>query len=427
VSDCDTMGADGPCVLFVCTGNAGRSQMAEAMFRELAGPAVRVMSAGVDPWDDLHPMARRVIAEIGLDFDGHRPKHVRDFADADVDLAVMIGDRAIAESPELPSGVRRIDWDIADPADADGTAESECVFRCTRKRIADRLPGVLSAAESMARVADVCWRPGIATAITRPEPFTPAVHLSMFVAAGFRTIELTCYNLPKDFAWERPGALGELRTVAADLGVSVWSVHPPDRYNLAAVDETERAAAVDEIRSFVDIASELGAAVVSFHAGHVLPKERPVEESVKHLHDSLDKLAEHTRGTPVTLGIETLPPGPHELSNQQIVEEARRGTQAAFGVVLDTGHANIARDLAGVPQMIGRRLMNLHLHDNDGERDQHDMPGTGTTDWRQVMADLRAADYRGPLMLEVADEDRDLETALQDASRSMGLLFEAAE
>ncbi|MFC1525780.1 low molecular weight phosphatase family protein [Candidatus Latescibacterota bacterium] len=65
-----------PTVLFVCTGNAGRSQMAEATFRHRVGERVRLVSAGVDPWPDLHPMARRLMEERGLDLAGHYPKSV---------------------------------------------------------------------------------------------------------------------------------------------------------------------------------------------------------------------------------------------------------------------------------------------------------------------------------------------------------------
>ncbi|OGV78923.1 MAG: hypothetical protein A2340_03240 [Lentisphaerae bacterium RIFOXYB12_FULL_60_10] len=127
-------------ILFVCTGNAGRSQMAEAMFKARVGTGVEVFSAGVEPWPDLHPMARKLMAEQSLDLTGHHPKHVRQFVGKDLDIVVTIGDRAGAETPAFKTGVRRIHWDIRDPADADGTPDSERTFRWTCRAIAERLP-----------------------------------------------------------------------------------------------------------------------------------------------------------------------------------------------------------------------------------------------------------------------------------------------
>ena len=131
-------------VLFVCTGNAGRSQMAQAMFRNLAQGRVRAESAGVEPWDHLHPMAVEMMSERGLDLEGHYPKPVSSVADQPFEVVVTIGDPAKEKLPPgLVETARWIHWDIADPADADGTVESEAVFARTASDIADRLPQLL--------------------------------------------------------------------------------------------------------------------------------------------------------------------------------------------------------------------------------------------------------------------------------------------
>ena len=138
-----------PKILFVCTGNAGRSQMAEAMFKVMCKGRAEVFSGGVEPWPDLHPMARKLMAEKGLDLTGHAPKHVRRFVDMDLDVVVTIGDRAGAETPEFRTGVRRVHWEISDPAEADGTPDSEAVFRSACRLIADRLPDLQRLLDSM--------------------------------------------------------------------------------------------------------------------------------------------------------------------------------------------------------------------------------------------------------------------------------------
>jgi arsenate reductase len=131
-------------VLFVCTGNAGRSQMAQAMFRFLAGGKARAESAGVEPWDRLHPMAVQMMSERGLDLKGHYPKPVSSVAEELFEVVVTIGDPAKEKlPPRLVETARWIHWDIADPADADGTVESEAVFARTASDIADRLPQLL--------------------------------------------------------------------------------------------------------------------------------------------------------------------------------------------------------------------------------------------------------------------------------------------
>jgi len=135
-------------ILFICTGNAGRSQMAEAMFHNQYGDKFEIVSAGVEPWDDLHPMAVKLMNEDGLDMTGHYPQHVKEYINDKIDIAVTIGDRAEAESGSCRKETIRIHWPINDPADADGTSDSEKLFRWTRQAIIDRFPKLLEIAES---------------------------------------------------------------------------------------------------------------------------------------------------------------------------------------------------------------------------------------------------------------------------------------
>lgn len=406
-------------VLFVCTGNAGRSVMAEVMFRSLAGHGVEIISAGVEPCKNIHPMARKLMAEQGQDISGHRPQHVRKFVNTNLDLVVTIGDRAEAECPDFKSGVRRIYWEISDPADADGTADSERVFRLTHEQIANRLPDLLSILSSMTRTSEITWQPAISTVITHPKCFQPKKHLPTFVKTGFSTIEL-CYFHEDGaaFPWEDSRAIRNLRTVADDLGVKIWAIHPPDRGNLTSEDKISRVTQLDVIRHSVDIALELGAAVISFHAGLRMSDISPRSISMERLRLSLEELAEYSCTTPVILCLETLMGANNDITNRELLDYTKMGTQSALGVVIDTGHSFIARDLYGMPQLAGRKLLNLHLHDNDGVRDLHRVPGAGSIDWGRVIDDLCAADYGGPLLLEVSPGKHDLETALWECRRA---------
>ncbi|MFG1694223.1 ArsR family transcriptional regulator [Nonomuraea sp. NPDC049309] len=102
-------------VLFLCTGNSSRSQMAEAILRHLGGPRVEVASAGSAP-KPLHPDAVRVMHERGLDMTGHRPKHLDELADRRFDRVITLCDRVREVCPEFPGAPEVTHWSLPDPA-----------------------------------------------------------------------------------------------------------------------------------------------------------------------------------------------------------------------------------------------------------------------------------------------------------------------
>lgn len=109
--------------------------MAEALSRAHYSDRIDAASAGVDPWPDLHPMARRLMAERGDPLAGHVPEHADAYRDTVFDLVVTIGDQALREHPAYPGSPRYIHWAISDPADADRTPDSEAVFRDALRQI----------------------------------------------------------------------------------------------------------------------------------------------------------------------------------------------------------------------------------------------------------------------------------------------------
>jgi arsenate reductase (thioredoxin) len=131
-----------PRVLFVCTGNAGRSQLAEALFARLAGDRAVACSGGVAPWDHLHPRAVQLLHERGIGTAGRRPRHVREWLETPIGWLVTIGDRALAETPHFGSDPIHIHWDIEDPAGADGTDQEDAAFRRALAQIEERLPAL---------------------------------------------------------------------------------------------------------------------------------------------------------------------------------------------------------------------------------------------------------------------------------------------
>jgi protein-tyrosine-phosphatase len=109
-------------VLFLCTGNSARSQIAEALCEQLSGGAVSAASAGSHP-KPLHPNAVRVMRERGIDLAARRSKHLSEFADQRFDSVISLCDRVREVCPEFPGAPELIHWSIPDPAREPGSDE----------------------------------------------------------------------------------------------------------------------------------------------------------------------------------------------------------------------------------------------------------------------------------------------------------------
>ena len=128
-----------PRVLFLCTGNSARSQMAEALVVARSGGAVDARSAGSDP-KPLHPNAVRVMAERGIDIAGSPTKHLRRFARMRFDRVVTLCDKVREICPEFPGEPFAAHWSIGDPAVEGPTDEATYpAFRRVADELEDRL------------------------------------------------------------------------------------------------------------------------------------------------------------------------------------------------------------------------------------------------------------------------------------------------
>mgnify|MGYP002784854908 FL=1 len=106
-------------VLFLCTGNAARSQMAEALLRHLSRGRIAVASAGTTPQAEVHPLAVAVLAErYGIDASGLRPKPVTTLSSQHFDVVITVCDQAAETCPVFPNATTRLHWSFADPAAA---------------------------------------------------------------------------------------------------------------------------------------------------------------------------------------------------------------------------------------------------------------------------------------------------------------------
>ncbi|MGH9786965.1 MAG: arsenate reductase ArsC [Terriglobia bacterium] len=131
-------------VLFLCTGNSCRSQMAEGLLRRIVPPAVvEVASAGTNP-KPVHPDAIRIMREILVDISAQRSKPLDQFLGREFDYVITLCDEARQVCPTFPGAAERHHWSLPDPAAAQGPEEERlAAFRAVRNDLATRIDGML--------------------------------------------------------------------------------------------------------------------------------------------------------------------------------------------------------------------------------------------------------------------------------------------
>ncbi|MCR4428354.1 MAG: arsenate reductase ArsC [Caldiserica bacterium] len=122
-------------ILFICTHNSARSQIAEGYLRERHGDLFEALSAGTHP-TRVHPFAVKVMSEMGIDISNQRSKGLEEFANQKFDLVVTVCDSAKESCPFFPGAKILLHAGFPDPSEADGSEEEKLVtFRKVRDRI----------------------------------------------------------------------------------------------------------------------------------------------------------------------------------------------------------------------------------------------------------------------------------------------------
>jgi protein-tyrosine-phosphatase len=130
-------------VLFLCTHNSARSQMAEGILRSLAFDLVEAVSAGTQP-SRVHPLAIQVMAERGIDISGQRSKHLNELVHERFTYVVTVCDKANETCPLFPRGGQRLHWSIPDPSAVAGEEEDRRrAFAAAADALTDRIRGLL--------------------------------------------------------------------------------------------------------------------------------------------------------------------------------------------------------------------------------------------------------------------------------------------
>jgi ArsR family transcriptional regulator len=130
-------------VVFLCTANSARSQMAEGWLRQLSGGRITVRSAGTEP-RSLHPLAVDVMAEAGIDIGYQQAKHVTDLAGLQPDLVVTVCDIAREQCAVWQAAGAHLHWSISDPVAVRDPAAQAAAFRAVRDDLHRRVQGLLA-------------------------------------------------------------------------------------------------------------------------------------------------------------------------------------------------------------------------------------------------------------------------------------------
>ena len=131
-------------VIFICTGNSCRSQMAEGLLRNMAGDLFEVFSAGSHP-SRLHPASIIVMAELGIEISNHSADSIDEYLDKNIDIVISVCDNARQACPSFPEDIQQIHWSIDDPFHGWGSEPSDLLpYRETRDILKDRIESFIN-------------------------------------------------------------------------------------------------------------------------------------------------------------------------------------------------------------------------------------------------------------------------------------------
>ena len=130
-------------IIFICTGNSCRSQMAEGLMRDAIGENFDVLSAGSNP-SKVHPAVIKVMKEWGIDIQNQKSKNVNNYLEKNIEIVVTVCEKANQVCPSFPNGRTRIHWNIKDPFHSWDSEERDLApYRIARNEIKKKINNLL--------------------------------------------------------------------------------------------------------------------------------------------------------------------------------------------------------------------------------------------------------------------------------------------
>lgn len=192
-----------------------------------------------------------------------------------------------------------------------------------------------------------------------------------------------------------------------EIGLCAWSIH------LRPIHDADETAAFT-LNFDMDKAARLGARVAVLH---------PMEKKDGKVNMAAFRLAaDLAKKYGLLLAIETgIPTENWMCGYEELIALVDEINEPHVGINIDIGHSSLRdrRDVENVIRAVGPRLMTLHSQDNYGQRDDHQAPGFGLVNWKEILRALRESAYNGPLMMEMADCGKDKRTVREMGNMSI--------
>ena len=234
--------------------------------------------------------------------------------------------------------------------------------------------------------------------------------VSLFPKFGFFSAEL--WAMPPHFPYGDAGAAGRISSLLARHGIRVASLHAPlypdvrsyrkDRwYSLSSEDEPHRRLSVNAVAIAGRWLANQGGGTLVLHTG--FPAENWYPRKWGAFLGSLNELLETVPGN-VRFAVENTPVPSGRV--EVVMDIADQYPEERVGVCLDLGHAHIEGDVRSAIRESAPRLIHVHASDNNGDQDDHLVPGRGGIPWTGVFETLRETGFSGPFTVELRDHTR---------------------
>jgi sugar phosphate isomerase/epimerase len=211
----------------------------------------------------------------------------------------------------------------------------------------------------------------------------------------------------------------------SDRGSGQWSRHVAPNINLIDPEKSRRITAMDEVKRALESAEQVPFTACVLHLGH-----KDDSWDTRALENSLTAI-EHLKAFAHPLGVRILLENlQNEITTpEHLLEILRAGHFDRVGVCLDIGHAHLAQPEKNIGidkafELLKPRIAQLHLHDNQGTRDEHLWPGSGTIDWNNVTRQIATLPANTPGILEIA---HDLEETPESVAKKADGVFHTLE
>lgn len=196
----------------------------------------------------------------------------------------------------------------------------------------------------------------------------------------------------------------EIAAEAKKAGLHIWSVHLPygDEWDLSVRDAQERERILKAHLDLLEWVTPWGAAYAVIHPSYEPISARERQERLAICRDSLMTLSQQAAALDIQLAVECLPRTCLGNTSEEMIELLQNNPSA--GVCCDVNHLLQERPETFI-QKLGKRIVTLHISDNDGVDERHWLPGEGVIHWKNVIQSLAHMGYDGPFMFEVKNPD----------------------